>query len=105
LGEFTEAMDSTGPFFLGEDISLVDLVAAPWAIRLWVFDHFKGGKGEIGGSTGERWEKWLKAIEDRESVASSTSEKEHYIPLWQRYADDTAQSELAKATREGRGVP
>lgn len=35
----------------------------------------------------------------------TTSEKEYYLPIYQRYADNTAQSELAKATRKGRGVP
>jgi len=33
------------------------------------------------------------------------SEREHYLPIYQRYADDKAQSELAKATRKGKGVP
>jgi glutathione S-transferase len=38
-------------------------------------------------------------------VVGTTSLREHYLPIYQRYADDTAQSELAKATREGKGVP
>jgi len=98
-------MDPTGPFFLGKDISLVDLVIAPWAVRLWVFDYFKGGLKAPKGGVWDRWDAWLNAIQNRESVVSTTSEKEHYLPIYQRYADDTAQSELAKATREGRGVP
>jgi len=105
LKQFTEAMDPEGPYFLGKDISLVDLVLAPWAVRLWVFDHFKGGLGLPEGEVWNRWGKWLSAVEKRESVVSTTSEKEHYLPIYQRYADDTAQSELAKATREGKGVP
>ena len=99
-------MESSGPFFLGKELSLIDLIVAPWAVRLWVFDHFKGGlqipKGE---KWAPRWEKWLSAVQDRESVVNTTSEKEHYLPIYRRYADDTAQSELAKATREGKGVP
>jgi len=106
LKQFTEEMDPSGPFFLGEELSLIDLIIAPWAVRLWVFDHFKGGlqipKGE---KWVPRWEKWLGAVQDRESVVNTTSLKEHYLPIYQRYADDTAQSELAKATREGKGVP
>lgn len=106
LKQFTEEMDPTGPFFLGSELSLIDLVIAPWALRLWVFDHFKEGlqapKGEVWVL---RWEKWLGAVEKRESVFSTTSEREHYLPIYQRYADDTAQSELAKATRAGKGVP
>jgi glutathione S-transferase len=33
------------------------------------------------------------------------SEREHYLPIYERYHQNTAQSELAKATRKGRGVP
>jgi glutathione S-transferase len=106
LEQFTNAMDSTGPYFLGKELSLVDLILAPWALRLWVFDHFKGGlRIPEGEKVWERWVKWLGALEKRESVVQSTSEKEYYLPIYQRYADNVAQSELAKATREGRGVP
>ena len=105
LKQFTEEMDPMGPFFLGTNLSLVDLIIAPWAVRLWVFDHFKGGLKISQGNVWERWDKWLNAIQHRESIAKTTSEKEHYLPIYQRYADDTAMSELARATREGQGVP
>lgn len=105
-------MHPEGPYFLGSEISLPDLVLAPWAVRLWVFDEFKHGLGiPLDGSEGEdeavwrRWRKWVTALEGRESVQNTTSEKVHYLPIYQRYADDKAQSELAKATRAGRGVP
>ena len=77
-----------------------------------MFDHFKGGLGvpaEGEGGKDEklwaRWRKWLKAVEERPSVRDTLSEKEMYLPIYQRYHEDTAQSELAKATRAGRGVP
>lgn len=113
LKEWTREMDPEGPFSLGKELSLPDLVLAPWAIRLWVFDEFKPGglgmpaEGE-GGPDEEvwrRWRKWLRAIEGRSSVRETTSEREYYIPIYKRYADNTAQSEPAKATRAGRGVP
>ena len=81
-------------------------------VRLWVFDHFKGGLGvPVEGQGGKfenvwaRWRKWLSAIEQRKSIKETTSDAEHYLPIYQRYADDVAQSELAKATRKGTGVP
>jgi len=98
---FAGEMDPTGPFFLGKELSLIDLIIAPWAVRLWVFDHFKGGLGTVN----DRWDKYVGALEKRETIIETTSEREHYLPIYQRYADDTAQSELAKATREGKGVP
>lgn len=101
LREFEAEMHATGPYFFGEGVSLVDLTLAPFAERFWALDHFKGGFGSVGA----RWDKWLDAVGKRESMVTTLSEREHYIPLYQRYANDTAQSELAKATREGRGVP
>lgn len=79
---------------------------------MWVFDRFKGGSGipqpGEGGEdekTWKRWHKWIEAVSERPSIKNTTSEREYYVPIYQRYADDEAQSELAKATRKGRGVP
>lgn len=112
IKEFTKEMDANGPYFLGAQPALADFVIAPWAIRLWVFDHYKGGLGAPNvGEGGEdekvwsRWRKWLSAMEQRKSVKETTSEREFYLSIYQKYADDKAQSELAKATRSGRGVP
>ncbi|KAF2087177.1 glutathione transferase omega-1 [Saccharata proteae CBS 121410] len=111
LREFTAEMDKEGPFWAGKEPSMIDFVIAPWVVRSWVFDHFKGGSGiPKEGESGDddvwkRWRKYASAIENRKSVKETTSEKEHYLPLYKRYADNTAQSEMAKATRSGRGVP
>lgn len=43
LKEFTAKMDAKGPYFLDRELSLIDIAIAPWAVRLWVFDHFKEG--------------------------------------------------------------
>ena len=112
LKEFASEMHPTGPFFLGSEPSLIDFVVAPWVVRLWVFDHFKGGVGipeeGQGGEDEGVWARlrvWKKAVEERPSIRDTTSERERYLPIYQRYADDTAQSEMAKASRAGRGVP
>lgn len=112
LKAWTKEMHPEGPFFLGSEMSLPDLVLAPWAVRLWVFDKFKHGLGMPGEGSGgsdeeiwARWRKWLAAVQSRKSVKETTSETEHYLPIYKRYADNTAQSEMAKATRAGRGVP
>jgi glutathione S-transferase len=33
------------------------------------------------------------------------SEQQYYLSIYQKYAEDRAQSEMAKAIRGGRGVP
>jgi glutathione S-transferase len=112
IKEFTAEMETAGPYFMGSTPMMVDFLIAPWAVRLWVFDHYKGGLGipdeGQGGADEESWSRWRKfvaAISARASVKATTSQQQHYLPIYQRYADDKAQSELAKATRSGRGVP
>ncbi|KAI1265012.1 putative glutathione S-transferase [Xylariaceae sp. FL1019] len=114
LLEFVSEMAdaSLGPWFAGKEFGLVDIQLLPWAARLWVFDEFKGGlripeKGQ-GGEDESKWERfrvWITAAMARDSVVKTTSEREHYRPMYKKYADDIAQSDLAKATRAGRGVP
>lgn len=94
LKQFADAMDQDGPFFLGKEPSLVDFTLAPWAVRLWVFDHYKGGLGlglpeerqeqDADEKSWSRWRKWLSAIEERPSIHSTTSDREHYLPIYQR---------------------
>ncbi|KAK7726336.1 hypothetical protein SLS57_003422 [Botryosphaeria dothidea] len=110
LREWIKEADPEGPFFGGREPGMVDLSFAPWVIRNWVFDEFKGGSGiPKEGEAGDddiwkRWRKFAEAIEDRKSIKETTSDAEHYKPLYKRYADNIAQSELAKSIRSGRGV-
>ncbi|PYH42628.1 uncharacterized protein BP01DRAFT_131805 [Aspergillus saccharolyticus JOP 1030-1] len=112
LKEFARELHPQGPYFSGQDFGLVDVVLAPWAIRLWVFDEFKAGLGIPAPGQGgadeavwDRWRRWVAAVEGRRSVRQTLSEREYYLPIYQRYAEDKAQSELARAVRKGRGVP
>ncbi|RHZ53689.1 hypothetical protein CDV55_104909, partial [Aspergillus turcosus] len=103
LKEWTKEMHPEGPFFLGDQISMPDLVMGPWAVRLWVFDEFKTGglgipaegQGGADEAVWQRWRIWLRAVEGRRSMRETISEKHHYLPIYKRYADNTAQSELA----------
>jgi glutathione S-transferase len=105
--------NTTGHFFLGAQPSLVDFVIVPWIVRLWVFDTFKeGGAGipAVGEGVDDevlwaRLRMWKDAVESRPSIRDTMSEREHYLPIYKRYVDDTAMSELARASRAGRGVP
>lgn len=104
LKTWIEAADPTGPFFNGPQFGMVDVTLAPWAVRFWVFEHYKKITDLIpdGEGWGVRWKKWVDAVLARDSVKQTTSEREYYLPIYQRYADDEAQSEMAKAIRGGR---
>ena len=91
LKQLTQAMNKEGPFFLGKEPMLIDFVLGPWAIRHWVFDYYKSGlgipaegQGEADEETWRRWRRWMRAIENRKSVKETTSETEHYLPIYRR---------------------
>jgi glutathione S-transferase len=100
---FIKDADPKGPFFAGPEFSMPDVILAPWAVRLWVFDHFKEGglgmpepgKGGENEALWERWRIWAKAVAERQSVVETLSDREHYLPLYQRYHEDKAQSEVS----------
>lgn len=111
---FVRELDPEGPWFLGEKFSLVDVALAPWAKRLFIIDHYKdGGSGVPGpeavqGEDGEvwkRWNVWFDAVKERQSVKETWSDDEEYIKVYKRYADDTTQSLVGQATRQGKSLP
>ncbi|KAI3316984.1 glutathione S-transferase [Xylariaceae sp. AK1471] len=110
---FVKEMDDSGPWFLGERFSLVDVMLAPWAKRLFLIDHYKpGGVGfPAEGNGGEdeeiwkRWRTWFDAIAKRKSVVDTWSADDMYIQAYKRYAEDTTQSEVGQATRKGQKLP
>jgi glutathione S-transferase len=110
-----EQMDGSGsgPWFLGDRFSLVDVMLAPWAKRLFLIDHYKpGGVGieEAKKKTEDqdvwaRWQQWFDAITSRQSVRETWSDDEQYIAAYKRYAEDTTGSMVGQATRKGERLP
>lgn len=105
LYEFTQEMHPIGPYFTGKEPCIVDYVLAPWALRIWIFDYFKGGLRieELGELTG-RWKKWLEAIEKRKSIQMTLSATEYYLPIYERYADSVPYVKIEKSREEEDGV-
>ena len=113
------APSTSGPYFLGAEFSLVDVSVAPWVLRLFLIEHYKTGghgipaEGDLDGKDGagedealwRRWHVFAKAIEGRQSVKETMSEREQYVGAYRRYAEDTTQSGAGRATREGRVLP
>lgn len=81
-----------GPFWSGNKLDMVDVTLAPWAVRLWVFEHFKGvqdlipgeGQGGEDEKVWKRWRRWYAAIEARETVKNTLSDREKYLVIYQR---------------------
>ncbi|KAE8339898.1 hypothetical protein BDV24DRAFT_152481 [Aspergillus arachidicola] len=98
------AADSQGPFFLGANISFVDVQVAPWIIRLnRVLKPYRGWPDPDAGS---RWGAWVNAIEANEHVKATTSDDELYIDSYERYAQNRPNTSLlASAINSGRSLP
>ncbi|KAF7428797.1 hypothetical protein PC9H_008029 [Pleurotus ostreatus] len=98
----TFAKQIKGPYFFGEQFSLVDAAIAPWVVRDYiVIEHRRFKRDEVS----DAWKKYAEVIEKRDSVLKTSSDKEHYTEIYGRYLRDEAQSEAAKATRAGRVIP
>lgn len=91
-----------GPFFLGEQFTVVDVAIAPWVTRWHITEEHRGAKHE---AVSPQWKAWAENLGKRESVLKTQSDSEHYFTIFVRYLNDTAQSEGAKATRAGRVIP
>lgn len=60
--------------------------------RLWI-DHIS-----------TRWSRWFTAVENRQSVKDTWSDDERHIIAYRRYADDTTNSLVGQATRQGSDI-
>lgn len=104
ISKIVTAADHTGPFFLGDYLSFVDVQMAPWVVRLRKV--LKPYRGWPDPEPGTRWEKWVQAIEDSESVKRTTSTDELYLDSYERYAENRPNtSQLREAIHSGRGLP
>lgn len=96
--------DPHGPFFLGPDLTFVDVQFAPWIVRMQkVLKPYRGWPDPEPGS---RWEKWAKAVENAGPVKRTTSDDELYLDSYERYAENRPQtSQVREAINSGRGLP
>lgn len=111
LQKFTKqpAPSSSGPYFFGDRYTIADIALTPWAFRIpLALKTFKNIEIPTSGGEGDVWSRfkeWTDAVVTRASVKRTTSDVEGYLEMYSRYADNTAQSEVAKATREGKPLP
>ncbi|KAJ6631525.1 glutathione-S-transferase [Mycena sp. CBHHK59/15] len=91
-----------GPYFLGEQFSLVDVAIVPWITRDYnLADHRDYKREDVNAG----WKQYADHVEKRESVLKTKSDKDKYADIYGRYLRDEAQSEAAKAIRAGRVIP
>ncbi len=104
IAKLVEAADQQGPFFLGSQLSFVDVQFAPWMLRLKrVLKHYRGWPDPAPGT---RWGVWCEAIENNEHVKNTTSLDDLYIDSYERYSQNRPNtSQLADAINGGFALP
>lgn len=59
-----------GPYFLGEEFSLVDAAVAPWVVRDYII---KDNRGYSREAAGDAWKQYAEKLETRDSVLRTLS--------------------------------
>lgn len=87
ITKLVNASHRTGPFFLGDTVSYVDVAFAPWIIRLSrVLSYYRDfPRPEVG----TRWQMWVDAIEMNEVIQRTVSEEKSYHNIYGGVGEDT----------------
>ncbi|KIW85733.1 hypothetical protein Z517_01125 [Fonsecaea pedrosoi CBS 271.37] len=86
ITSLVNASHATGPFFLGNEIGFVDVVFAPWIIRLSrVLSYYRNfPRPEVG----TRWRQWVDAIEADDRVRRTVSDENSYHGVYRGVGED-----------------
>lgn len=100
LGAFADA--SSGTFFSGETLGLVDCVLFPYAWRLYVLDHYRDFAVPTDEPWSDKYHAWLAAATALPSVAKTLPDKDRYLKHVDKYASGAARSKVGNAVRRGK---
>uniref|UniRef100_A0A7S2ST00 Glutathione transferase n=1 Tax=Rhizochromulina marina TaxID=1034831 RepID=A0A7S2ST00_9STRA len=97
---------TVGPFFAGDELTMVDIMAFPHCFRFFVLEHYRGPAFAVPTDEEELqpFHRWLKAMTQHPSVAPTLPDKQRYLDHVRKYADATARSKVANAVRGGRAA-
>ena len=101
----TEVMSVDGPFFLGKDFGMVDIMLVPWAIRIPVLLKTMRNFEIPNDAKFARYHRWWNAVKELEAVKKTVQPQDKLMDKYQRYIDGTAKTQVADAIRKGTGLP
>ena len=105
LRNFIENMDPEGPFFMGDSLGLVDIAYAPWSVRFFVLERFRGFQVPVEGEVWKRFARWRQACADHPSVRQTLQNDDDLLASYDRYAKNTAKSLVADAINANKPLP
>ncbi|KAL7935532.1 glutathione S-transferase [Trichoderma chlorosporum] len=93
--------EAKGPYFFGDQFSLVDATLAPWAVRDLIIRDFRSFvREDVQG-----WADWAAALETRESVVRTTSGKNEMVEFNGTFLRNERHSLAGRAAAEGKAIP
>jgi glutathione S-transferase len=104
---FGDFDSSSGPFFGGESLNMVDIMLAPFAYRFHVIlSHYRNFQIPGQGSAElVKYQQWYTALTRNEGFRKTLPDEQKLIEKYQRYADGSAKSLVGDAVRKGTGLP
>ncbi|KAK6190177.1 hypothetical protein SNE40_002100 [Patella caerulea] len=100
----TLSKEITGPYFMGSAFGIVDVMLVPFTLRFAMMKHYRNFELPNGPAF-YNLNKWMGVVHNRESVKTTLANPDLLIKKYQRYADDSAKSEVADAIRKGKTLP
>ena len=97
-----------GPFMLGAQPTLPDIMLAPWGYRSEVvLSHFRDFVFPSSDASPEfkRYHEWMKAVNEWDCFKKTLADEQKLIGTYERYANNTAKSLVADAIRKGTALP
>jgi glutathione S-transferase len=86
-------LSDAGPYWLGDQFSLLDITYYPWFERWAALEHYRG---LAIPEDCQRLHQWWAAMGDRPAIQATAQAPEYHIEQYARYADDTANTTSAQ---------
>lgn len=84
---------SDGPYWLGDEVGLIDISYYPWFERWSALEHYRGVTVPEDCT---RLLAWWQSMKDLPSVQATASPREYHIEQYARYASNTASGTTAQ---------
>ena len=99
-------MDPGGPFFAGDDLSLVDVAFIPWALRLYIMEELKGFRVPEEGEEewSRRFHRWREAAETHPSVTPTIQDREKLLKSHRKLVEYWAAAPERAAAATAKGI-
>lgn len=94
----------TGPFFGGDQVQMVDLMLAPYALIFYMLRHYRDFDVSKMANY-DRFKTWVDAVGEVDGVKKTQQPRDQVLQYFQKYNDGTAKSQVAKSILAGTQLP